>query len=221
MGCQFCRNHRRRHCVLGHTGGVHIDGDFFFLFTHDFDVAHRLDVAKTLREAVGEVAQLARRALVALDGEEQGRSVAEVVDDRCGQYALRQVGLLEQFQSLAHARPSHLGVFGVVDQRDEDEQHTVFGLRIGLGLVHVTEGEQVLLDGLGHPLFDFVGGGTGVDDGYHANADGHVGELVFLELGQGEETKHNNDGHEEEHEFVVPHRAFNDISFLSHSIRFF
>ena len=60
VSSQFGCNHRRRHCVLGHARGVHVDGDFFLLLAHDFDVAHRFDVAQAFREAVGEVAQLAR-----------------------------------------------------------------------------------------------------------------------------------------------------------------
>ena len=70
VGGQLGCNHGRRHCILGHTGGVHVDGDFFFLLTHNFDVAHRLDVTKTFRETIGEITQLTRRALVAFDSEE-------------------------------------------------------------------------------------------------------------------------------------------------------
>ena len=155
-------------------------GHLFALGTDDAYLAHLGDGAQLVGQALGQVLQFAWGAFVAFDGQQEARRVAEVVDDGCRHHALRQAGDAEEGQPLADARPRHLHIVLRVYQRHKHIQHAVLAVGVGLGLVHVGEGEQVFLHLAGHLFLNLFGGGSRVDNGHHTLADAHVGELVLV-----------------------------------------
>ena len=66
---------------------VYIERYLLFLLAKHLDVGNRRDVPQAVGEPIAVVFQLAVAALSALDGDEQGRGVAEVIVYHNGQHA--------------------------------------------------------------------------------------------------------------------------------------
>ena len=127
---------------------------------------------------VGVFLKLAIATLRALDGNEQGRRVAEVVVGKKGDDARGQ-RRLEEVEAVLDLRPDLILVVDLVVEAHHDDAETVLRRGARLGAAHLAEGEQVALEGLGHLGLHLLGRGTRVGSYHHTLTDGECREFVL------------------------------------------
>jgi hypothetical protein len=90
-------------------------------------------------------------------------------------------------------------------------------LRVGLRLVHLPVGEQVLLDGLREPLLDLFRRGPGHDADDETLADCELRELLSRHGQQRAAPDQHEHNDQRDHDAPIDHGAFDDASLQLHS----
>ncbi len=141
----------------------------------------RLDAAQVVLEHLELLLEVAGAVPVGDDGEEQRARVAEVVVADEGHAPARAAsgcaarpgrgGASPRTAASRRRRPRSASSTTTIDA-------PVLGHRVGLGLVHLVEAEEVLLEGTREPLLDLARGRAGHEADDEPLAHGEVGELL-------------------------------------------
>ena len=129
---------------------------------------------------------------------------------------MRETLETEEGETFTDTRPSDLRVVVGVDEGDEDIEHAVLAVGVGLILVHVGEGEEILLDLAGHLLFNLFGGGAGIDDSDDSLLDLYIGEFVLVQMRQSVDTDANGYDYRECENWKTPHCLLYQIGIVGH-----
>ena len=148
------------------------------MFTILPHIGHGGNLAQAVAEAVAVVLQLAVATLWTLNGDEQGRGVAEIVVGHQRKDSLRQTLLIEG-ESVLDLAPDLIFVVDVIVQVDEHHRHTILGSGSGLGTLHLGISEKETLQRARHLLLYLFGRGAGEDSDDHPLTDGEGRELIL------------------------------------------
>ena len=135
-------------------------------------------MSQAVTKPVAIVLQFTIAALSALNGDEQGRCVAEVVVHHDGQNARRQLRL-KTVQSVFDFRPHLVLVVHVVVQFDHRDTHVVLRRSGGLRTLHLAKGKEIALQRTSHLLFYLLTSGTGIDGHNHTLTYSGMRKFVF------------------------------------------
>ena len=157
---------------------VDVERYLLLLLTEEFHVGYRGDAAQSVTQVVAILFQFAVAALVALDGNEQSRGVAEVVVNYDSQHSRWQLRL-ESVQTMFDFTPYLILVVNIVIQLYHHNAHAVLRCGGGLFAVHLTVCKQIALQRASHLLLHLFAGSSRIYGYYHTLTDGGMREFIF------------------------------------------
>ena len=152
--------------------------------------------------------QFTRTALVALHGDEDGRRVTEIIDERSLQHTGRHLSLLQKRQPRTYLIPRHLIIDIRHAQHHIDIRNAVLGDAEGEFLIHRLEGVDIVLQRYRHLLLHLIGGSTRVERHDESLPDGELRKLILVHPRQGPYTKGHQTNEQRHHDSVMPHGSF-------------
>ena len=188
--------------VLGELVGVEIDGDLRHLHARDTHLAHRGHHAQRVLDDLHVLVELTIGLVLALQGDELRRHVAEIVLHANGHNTTRQARL-ERCNTMLELRPELVLVLKVLIELHHDNAHAVARVGIGLLLQYFFVAEDVVLQRFGHLLFHLFRRGARKDGGNDALAHRVVGKLVLVDHLQTEDAKHHQAAHQQDDDLPV------------------
>ena len=139
---------REKHLLTDAVGlqplAVYVKRYLLLLFAKEFDVGNRGNATKAVAEVVAVLFQFTVAALVALNGNEQGRGVAEVVVDYKCQHTAWQLHL-EVVQTMLDLAPHLVLVVHFIVQTYHHDTHAILRCGGGLDAIHLAERKQIAL----------------------------------------------------------------------------
>ena len=218
------RLQRCHECMLADAVGfqslaVDVEAQLLLVVAIQAHVGHGGNLAQSVAESVAVVLQFAVGALLAFDGDEQGRGVAEVVVGHECQHARRQA-LLVEGQAVLDFRPHLVFVVHFVVQVDEHHRHAVLRGRRGLRAVHLAISEEVALQRARHLFFHLLARRTGIDGHHHALSDGEWRKLVLRHDPHAIDADAEEDGNEQERNLIVVEWPGDPLGILCHCYLF-
>ena len=157
--------------------------------------------------------------MVALDGNEQGRGIAEIIVHHDGQHTTGQLGL-KAVQSVLDLTPHLILVVHIIVQFHHHDTHAVLRLRGGLLTVHLPISKEVALQRTSHLLLHLLAGGTRIDRHHHALTDGGMGEFVLRHDVHTVDAQHKQDANDEQRYRVMLQWPFQPIHLISHNVQY-
>lgn len=195
--------------VDGEFVGIKISGNLLFLQAVPPQVRHGFDPAQPPFEVVEVLLEFAVGFVFGLQGDQQGGGVAEVVVHDEGEYAGGKLHF-EAGDAVLDLGPHFVFVVDVVVQLDHDVDDAVLREGVGLGFLDFFVSEEEAFEGLGKLLFDFGGGGAGVDPHHEALPDGEGGKFLLGHHPQPVDAECDEKSDDQEHDPVVAHAGFYD-----------
>ena len=195
---------------------VDVEAHLLLMVTVEAHVGHRWNLAQSVGETVAIVLQLAVAALLALNGDEQGRGIAEVVVGYQCQHTRGQA-LLVECQAMLDFRPHLVLVVHLVVEVDEHHRHAILRCRRSLRAVHLAIGEEIAFQRARHLLFHLLTRGTRIDGHHHALTDGERRELVLWHHPHAVDADAEEDGNEQERNLIVVEWPTDPLGILCHN----
>ena len=139
---------REKHLLANAIGlqalTINIKTYLLLLFTKHFHVGNRGNTTQSVAQVVAILFQFPIAALVACNGNQQGRGVAKVVVYDNGQHPTGQLSLIG-IESMLQLTPHLILVVHVVVQAHHHDAHAVLRRGGGLGAIYLAKGKEIAL----------------------------------------------------------------------------